>query len=152
MKRSTMRHAGGKPPAQHTAAKHTQPLQPPLPLQSFLPLQEFASVLQPPLPLQSFLPLQSCLAPAASAASAAGAAASAASGAAGVAGASGVAGGGVEPPQADAPAMIPVTAAAIRVFVRFIAISLVKLANPSAHLGYTGLVVRGVSRLWSCER
>src|SRR5438309_9553254 len=36
-------------------------LQPPLPLQLFLPLQPLSPVLQPPLPLQSFLPLQSCL-------------------------------------------------------------------------------------------
>ena len=37
-------------------------LQPPLPLQSFLPLQPLLPVLQPPWPLQSFLPLQSCFA------------------------------------------------------------------------------------------
>jgi hypothetical protein len=37
-------------------------LQPPLPLQSFLPLQPLALDLQPPMPLQSFWPLQSCLA------------------------------------------------------------------------------------------
>ena len=36
-------------------------LQPPLPLQEFLPLQPLSPVLQPPTPLQSFLPLQSCL-------------------------------------------------------------------------------------------
>ncbi len=36
-------------------------LQPPLPLQSFFPLQSFLAVLQPPRPLQSFLPAQSCL-------------------------------------------------------------------------------------------
>src|SRR2546423_971812 len=36
-------------------------LQPPLPLQLFLPLQPLSPVLQPPWPLQSFLPLQSCL-------------------------------------------------------------------------------------------
>ena len=36
-------------------------LQPPLPLQEFLPLQPASPVLQPPAPLQSFLPLQSCL-------------------------------------------------------------------------------------------
>src|SRR5580658_4980286 len=34
-------------------------LQPPLPLQLFLPLQPWSPVLQPPWPLQSFLPLQS---------------------------------------------------------------------------------------------
>src|SRR5689334_8406435 len=39
-------------------------LQPPLPLQSFLPAQSLASVLQPPLPLQSFLPRQHSLWPA----------------------------------------------------------------------------------------
>ncbi len=33
-------------------------LQPPLPLQEFLPLQPLSPDLQPPLPLQSFLPLQ----------------------------------------------------------------------------------------------
>src|SRR5262245_47856656 len=38
-------------------------LQPPLPLQSFLPLQSLVAVLQPPWPLQSFLPLQSCALP-----------------------------------------------------------------------------------------
>ena len=37
-------------------------MQPPLPLQSFLPLQPLLPVLQPPWPLQSFLPLQSCFA------------------------------------------------------------------------------------------
>src|SRR5271154_6278886 len=37
-------------------------LQPPLPLQSFLPLHPLSPALQPPTPLQSFLPLQSCLA------------------------------------------------------------------------------------------
>jgi hypothetical protein len=37
--------------------------QPPLPLQSFLPLQPLALALQPPWPLQSFLPLQECLSP-----------------------------------------------------------------------------------------
>jgi len=36
-------------------------LQPPLPLQLFLPLQPISPVLQPPLPLQLFMPLQSCL-------------------------------------------------------------------------------------------
>src|SRR5271154_1685617 len=36
-------------------------LQPPLPLQLFLPLQPWSLVLQPPWPLQSFLPLQSCV-------------------------------------------------------------------------------------------
>jgi hypothetical protein len=35
--------------------------QPPLPLQSFCPLQPLFPDLQPPLPLQSFFPLQSCL-------------------------------------------------------------------------------------------
>src|SRR5579875_1506643 len=37
-------------------------LQPPLPLQLFLPLQPLSLLLQPPWPLQSFLPLQECLA------------------------------------------------------------------------------------------
>jgi hypothetical protein len=37
-------------------------LQPPLPLQSFLPLQPCSLVLQPPWPLQLLRPLQSCLA------------------------------------------------------------------------------------------
>jgi hypothetical protein len=39
------------------------PLQPPLPLQLFWPLQLLLSLppLQPPWPLQEFLPLQSCL-------------------------------------------------------------------------------------------
>jgi hypothetical protein len=37
-------------------------LQPPLPLQEFLPLQPLSPVLQPPWPLQEFMPLQSCLA------------------------------------------------------------------------------------------
>jgi hypothetical protein len=37
-------------------------LQPPLPLQLFLPLQPMSPVLQPPWPLQLFSPLQSCLA------------------------------------------------------------------------------------------
>jgi hypothetical protein len=37
-------------------------LQPPLPLQSFLPVQPCALVLQPPWPLQLLRPLQSCLA------------------------------------------------------------------------------------------
>jgi hypothetical protein len=36
-------------------------LQPPLPLQLFLPLQPASPVVQPPLPLQLFRPLQSCL-------------------------------------------------------------------------------------------
>jgi hypothetical protein len=36
-------------------------LQPPLPLQLFLPLQPMSPVLQPPCPLQLFKPLQSCL-------------------------------------------------------------------------------------------
>jgi hypothetical protein len=36
-------------------------LQPPLPLQLFLPLQPISPVLQPPWPLQLFIPLQSCL-------------------------------------------------------------------------------------------
>jgi len=36
-------------------------LQPPLPLQLFLPLQPMSPELQPPLPLQLFMPLQSCL-------------------------------------------------------------------------------------------
>src|SRR5437867_6846421 len=36
-------------------------LQPPWPLQEFLPLQPLSPDLQPPCPLQSFLPLQSCL-------------------------------------------------------------------------------------------
>jgi hypothetical protein len=36
-------------------------LQPPLPLQLFLPLQPISPVVQPPLPLQLFMPLQSCL-------------------------------------------------------------------------------------------
>jgi len=34
--------------------------QPPLPLQSFLPLQPLSLDLQPPLPLQEFWPLQAC--------------------------------------------------------------------------------------------
>lgn len=37
--------------------------QPPLPLQSFFPLQPLALDLHPPWPLQSFLPLQECLSP-----------------------------------------------------------------------------------------
>jgi hypothetical protein len=37
-------------------------LQPPLPLQLFLPLQPMSPALQPPCPLQLFMPLQSCLA------------------------------------------------------------------------------------------
>ena len=37
-------------------------MQPPLPLQLFLPLQPLSPVLQPPWPLQAFMPLQSCLA------------------------------------------------------------------------------------------
>src|SRR4051794_9216675 len=40
----------------------TGTLQPPLPLQEFLPAQPLSPPLQPPIPLQSFLPLQSCLA------------------------------------------------------------------------------------------
>jgi hypothetical protein len=36
-------------------------LQPPLPLQVFLPLQPISPVLQPPWLLQLFMPLQSCL-------------------------------------------------------------------------------------------
>jgi hypothetical protein len=36
-------------------------LQPPLPLQLFLPLQPMSPALQPPWPLQLFSPLQSCL-------------------------------------------------------------------------------------------
>jgi hypothetical protein len=36
-------------------------LQPPLPLQEFLPLQPLSPAPQPPVPLQAFLPLQSCL-------------------------------------------------------------------------------------------
>jgi len=36
-------------------------LQPPLPLQLFLPLQPMSPALQPPWPLQLFMPLQSCL-------------------------------------------------------------------------------------------
>jgi hypothetical protein len=36
-------------------------LQPPLPLQLFLPLQPMSPVLQPPWPLQLFMPLHSCL-------------------------------------------------------------------------------------------
>jgi hypothetical protein len=36
-------------------------LQPPLPLQLFLPLQPISLVVQPPLPLQLLRPLQSCL-------------------------------------------------------------------------------------------
>src|SRR5260370_28217842 len=35
-------------------------LQPPLPLQEFLPLQPLSPALQPPLPLQEFWPLQAC--------------------------------------------------------------------------------------------
>jgi hypothetical protein len=41
-------------------------LQPPLPLQEFLPLQPMSPVWQPPWPLQLFRPLQSCLAEAVS--------------------------------------------------------------------------------------
>src|SRR6185436_19686643 len=37
-------------------------LQPPLPLQEFLPLQPLSLEPQPPWPLHAFLPLQSCLA------------------------------------------------------------------------------------------
>src|SRR5438067_4559163 len=36
-------------------------LQPPLPLQEFLPLQPLSPDSQPPCPLQLFFPLQSCL-------------------------------------------------------------------------------------------
>lgn len=36
-------------------------MQPPLPLQEFLPEQPLSPALQPPWPLQLFLPLQSCL-------------------------------------------------------------------------------------------
>jgi hypothetical protein len=36
-------------------------LQPPLPLQLFLPLQPMSPELHPPCPLQLFMPLQSCL-------------------------------------------------------------------------------------------
>src|SRR5579862_564207 len=36
-------------------------LQPPLPLQVFLPLQPLSPALQPPWPLQLFMPLQPCL-------------------------------------------------------------------------------------------
>jgi hypothetical protein len=43
-------------------------LQPPLPLQLFLPLQPMSPVEQPPLPLQLLRPLQSCLSEAALAA------------------------------------------------------------------------------------
>jgi hypothetical protein len=45
---------------------HQAALQPPLPLQSFLPLQPCSLVLQPPWPLQLLRPLQSCLAAAVS--------------------------------------------------------------------------------------
>src|SRR5580700_10878320 len=45
-----------------SAPRRQADLQPPLPLQEFLPLQPASPVLQPPWPLQSFLPLQSCLA------------------------------------------------------------------------------------------
>ncbi len=37
-------------------------MQPPLPLQEFLPLQPISPVWQPPWPLQLFRPLQSCFA------------------------------------------------------------------------------------------
>src|SRR5262245_22573467 len=40
----------------------TGTLQPPLPLQEFLPAQPASPPLQPPWPLQAFLPAQSCLA------------------------------------------------------------------------------------------
>jgi hypothetical protein len=38
-------------------------LQPPLPLQEFLPLHPWSLVLQPPWPLQAFWPLQACVPP-----------------------------------------------------------------------------------------
>jgi hypothetical protein len=47
-------------------------LQPPLPLQLFLPLQPWSPWEQPPWPLQLFIPLQSCLAMVESEAAAAG--------------------------------------------------------------------------------
>jgi hypothetical protein len=43
------------------AWEHYATLQPPLPLQVFLPLQPWSPTLQPPWPLQLFMPLQSCL-------------------------------------------------------------------------------------------
>jgi len=48
------KRAGGDPENQAT-------LQPPLPLQLFLPLQPMSPEVQPPWPLQEFWPLQSCL-------------------------------------------------------------------------------------------
>src|SRR5882724_6764758 len=103
------------------------PLQPPLPLHSFLPAHAFASVLHEPLPLHSFLPLQHSLAPAASAAGAAaspaGAAAASPAGAA-AASAAGASGGGVLPPQAArAPTIKPADAADMIDFERLKAIA-----------------------------
>jgi hypothetical protein len=69
---ATKREAGNRPaprsdaglirkPAAFRPARGQATLQPPLPLQLFLPLQPMSPVLQPPLPLQLFMPLQSCL-------------------------------------------------------------------------------------------
>jgi len=46
----------------HNSRGNQVTLQPPLPLQEFLPLQPMSPVWQPPWPLQLFIPLQSCLA------------------------------------------------------------------------------------------
>src|ERR1700744_5011334 len=82
---------------------HQAVLQPPWPLQSFLPLQPLADALQPPWPLQSFLPLQSCF-EGAEAVEPADDAESAVEG---------ELAGGVEPPQALSPRRMPPAAAAI---------------------------------------
>src|SRR5437868_3554714 len=72
---SIRRSAGGQRPVESEAETSPSPglnyfglslsvwalLQPPLPLQLFLPLQPLSLPLQPPWPLQLFLPLQSCL-------------------------------------------------------------------------------------------
>ena len=55
------RGADDQPLAQKTKPDQAADLQPPLPLQVFLPLQPLSPVLQPPWPLQEFLPEQSCL-------------------------------------------------------------------------------------------
>jgi hypothetical protein len=80
-----------------------QPWQPPCALQEFWPLQAFLSVLQPPMPLQEFWPLHECFA-------------SVLDGAEALAGVWGW-GSFAQP---TAPSEIPVTAAAIRLFVIFI--------------------------------
>jgi len=78
--------------------------------------------------LQPLLALQPCLSPAVAAS--AGAAAGASAAGAAEASAEGAAAGGVEPPQAVAPTMIPETAAAINALDRFIALlTFVELAS-----------------------